>query len=227
MLPEVYPGGKGPGKCAHRDGVTIPPGLSPPRISLGGATVPTAAAVGEQLVGFLEAAPGASPPRDLEHLRRQELVIATAQFGGWACRPEAPLVAAAGRPRSIDVLLERQVRHELGIVEIWDYLDDVGAAMRSLDEKQLLLAAAGQSDATRVGALWVVRGTRRNRELVAAYPELFCARFPASSTGWLAALVDPHAPMPGQPGLMWTDVPGKRLIAWHRSRTATRRSGPG
>ena len=30
-----------------------------------------AAAVGEQLVGFLERAPGAAPPRDIEHLRRQ------------------------------------------------------------------------------------------------------------------------------------------------------------
>jgi transcriptional regulator with XRE-family HTH domain len=34
-----------------------------------------AAAVGEQLVGFLELAPGATPPRDIEHLRRQGAII--------------------------------------------------------------------------------------------------------------------------------------------------------
>src|SRR3954454_2652994 len=33
-----------------------------------------AAAVGTQLVGFLEQAPGASLPRDMEHLRRQNVV---------------------------------------------------------------------------------------------------------------------------------------------------------
>ncbi len=100
-------------------------------------------------------------------------------------------------------------------MEIWDYLEDVGASMRSLDEKRLLVAAAEGDDA-RVGSLWVVRGTRRNRLLVAAYPALFGARFPASSRAWIAALSDPAAPMPAAPGLVWTDVAGSGCVAWHR-----------
>lgn len=35
---------------------------------------------------------------------------------------------------------------------------------------------------------WVIRATRRNRELVARYPELFATRFPGSSRAWVAAL---------------------------------------
>jgi transcriptional regulator with XRE-family HTH domain len=47
-----------------------------------------AAAVGEQLVGFLEHAPGASLPRDIEHLRRQSTLIRIAADGGWSSLPE-------------------------------------------------------------------------------------------------------------------------------------------
>ena len=45
-------------------------------------------AVGHQLAAFLELTPGATPPRDVEHLRRQQLVIDTATAGGWRAVPE-------------------------------------------------------------------------------------------------------------------------------------------
>lgn len=174
-----------------------------------------AAAVGQQLVSFLEDVPGAHAPRDLEHLRRQELVIAAARSGGWVARPEAPLLVGGGRPRSIDVLLDREMRRELAIVEVWDFLDDVGAGLRSLDEKRLALEERAAE--RHVGALWVVRGTRRNRALIGSLPELFTSRFPASSHDWLRALGDSAAPMPADTGLVWTDVAGTRLVAWHRA----------
>ena len=60
-------------------------------------------------------------PRDIEHLRRQNLVVATAQAGGWTAIPEATL--DEGRwSRSIDVLLSRAARREAAVVEIWDLL---------------------------------------------------------------------------------------------------------
>jgi transcriptional regulator with XRE-family HTH domain len=47
-----------------------------------------AAAVGEQFVGFLEHAPGATAPRDIEHLRRQSALIELTARGGWTALPE-------------------------------------------------------------------------------------------------------------------------------------------
>jgi len=41
------------------------------------------AAVGLQLAAFFERAPGASLPRDIEHLRRQSLLVGITAIGGW------------------------------------------------------------------------------------------------------------------------------------------------
>ena len=108
--------------------------------------------------------PGADLPRDIEHLRRQNLVVATAQAGGWTAIPEATL--DEGRwSRSIDVLLSRAARREAAVVEIWDLLLDGGEAMRGLAAKVQALRA--QLDpAWRVQGLLLVRGTHRNRALV-------------------------------------------------------------
>ena len=130
-----------------------------------GATLQTlcacAAALNVQLAAFVEAMPGADLPRDIEHLRRQNLVVATAQAGGWTAIPEATL--DEGRwSRSIDVLLSRAARREAAVVEIWDLLLDGGEAMRGLAAKVQALRA--QLDpAWRVQGLLLVRGTHRNR----------------------------------------------------------------
>ncbi len=64
----------------------------------------------------------------------------------------------------------------------------------------------------RVGGLFVVRGTRRNRALVREFAAVFRARFPGSSNAWMAALRDPTAPLPSADALLWTDVAGTRLM---------------
>ena len=121
-----------------------------------------------QLAAFFEAMPGADLPRDIEHLRRQNLVVATAQAGGWTAIPEATL--DEGRwSRSIDVLLSRAARREAAVVEVWDLLLDGGEAMRGLEAKVQALRA--QLDpAWRVQGLLLVRGTHRNRKLVRGAP---------------------------------------------------------
>src|SRR5262245_8484617 len=82
-----------------------------------------AAALNVQLAAFIEAMPGADLPRDIEHLRRQSLVVSLARAGGWTALPEANL--DEGRwSRSIDVLLGRAARREAAVVEIWDLLLD-------------------------------------------------------------------------------------------------------
>ena len=77
-----------------------------------------AAAVGEQLVGFLEHAPGASLPRDIEHLRRQGALIRIASVGGWVAIPELAIDRDIVRSRSIDVALARPASREVIVVEI-------------------------------------------------------------------------------------------------------------
>ena len=182
-----------------------------------GATIETwaclAAAVGEQFVGFLERAPGADRPRDMEHLRRQSALIELASAGGWSALPELAVDPGLTRGRSIDVALVRRATREAVVVEVWDWFDDVGAGLRSLDAKCAALAtrfAGGSSDPTRwhVRGLYVVRGTRRNRRLVDELRPLFAARFPASSISWLRTLAEPTHAMPASDGLLWTNRGG-------------------
>jgi transcriptional regulator with XRE-family HTH domain len=169
------------------------------------------AALGLQLAAFFEEAPGADQPRDLEHLRRQSLVIRISRSGGWTALPEARLADGPWSP-SIDVLLGRPLQREAAVIEIWDLLADGGQAMRGLDSK--VAGLRGQlSDGWRVRGLLVIRGTSRNRRLVNELGPLLATKYPASSSAWLRALGEPATPMPDADGLAWTDVAGTHLIA--------------
>ena len=156
-----------------------------------------------QLAAFLEALPGASLPHDIEHVRRQQAVIALAEQGGWHAMPERPIDPDARWSRSIDVMLERTVRREVAVVEIVDLIMDAGATFRGHSDKvQALRREAGP--AWQVAGLLLVRGTRRNRDLVRSLRNVIAARYPARSVAWLAALQDPDRPMPRADGLVWT-----------------------
>ena len=171
-----------------------------------------AAAVGTQLAAFVESMPGADLPRDVEHLRRQSLLVSLAAAGRWRATPEAALANDGRRPRSIDVLLTREVRHEAAVVEIWDLLLDGGEAMRGLEAK-VASTRARLGEGWRVEGLLLLRRTSRNRALVRDLAPLVAARYPASSAGWIAALSDPGRPMPDSGGFAWTTVRGDRLLA--------------
>jgi transcriptional regulator with XRE-family HTH domain len=171
-----------------------------------------ASALEVQLAAFIEAMPGASLPRDIQHLRRQALVVRIAEPGGWTAEPEAALPGDGPWPRSIDVLLIRAIRREVAVVEIWDLLADGGEAMRGLEAK-VLATRRRLGPEWQVQGLLVLRATRRNRSLVRDLAPLFAARYPASSAGWLRALADPRSPMPGAPGFAWSSVAGDRLAA--------------
>ena len=169
-----------------------------------------AAAVGVQLATFVEARPGADLPRDLEHLRRQQLVVAVAAAGGWAARPEAPVDQDSRRSRSIDVHLSRRHDREQVVVEIEDLVTDGGAVFRNLADKVAAVRRTGGAEADVRGVL-VLRATARNRATLASFPDLFRARFPASSSDWLRSLIDPAAPLPAGDGLLWSSSRGDRL----------------
>ncbi|MBI2763977.1 MAG: helix-turn-helix transcriptional regulator [Chloroflexi bacterium] len=179
-----------------------------------------AGAVETQLAAFIEARPGSDLPRDIEHLRRQELLVRIAQSGKWKAAPEQPIDPDARRSRSVDILLRREGRSEpeIAVIEVEDFLADIGQVFRRLADKVAVvrrnaLAADGTGRAPRVAGLLVVRHSRRNHQLVEELAELFAARFPASGRAWLAALTSESRPMPAVDGWLWTTSRGDRLTA--------------
>ncbi|MEP7361370.1 MAG: helix-turn-helix transcriptional regulator [Chloroflexota bacterium] len=173
------------------------------------------------LSAYLEQISAADLPRDAVHLRHQELVIKTARPGGWGSLPEAQLGQDARTSRWVDVLLERRRAHsatEYCACEIWDWLADVGGSVRDFARR---VEALGRYGITRMrgdepppyaSGFWVLRATRRNRQLVTEHRNFFDGRFPGSGHAWLAALASPAAPMPMEPALLWVSVRGDRLF---------------
>lgn len=157
-------------------------------------------------------------PDDAGHLAIQELVLRVGRSAG--CTGSFELATRPAEPwRSADVGLRDDRRRRLILAECWNTIGDVGAAARSSDRKlaeaRALAAGRWGEAAAEVGLVWVVRATARNRELVARYPEVFAARFPGSSAGWVRALLAGASP-PADPGLIWCDVRATRLFAWRR-----------
>lgn len=168
-----------------------------------------AAAVGERLVGFLELAPGATPPRDIKHLRRQAALIELARGAGWTALPEVAIDPGVVRSRSIDVVLLRAVRREAILCEIWDWFDDVGASLRPLDGKRDGLLSRIAQDLTGqptwvIRCVFIVRRTRRNERLITELRPIFAARFAGSAQRWMRVLVEPEIDLPSADGLLWS-----------------------
>jgi transcriptional regulator with XRE-family HTH domain len=156
-------------------------------------------------------------PADAAHLAMQELVLRVGRACGYHGTFELP-TRPAEPWRSVDVGLASPQRRILILNECWNTFGDVGASARSsarkLTELENLAIARWGTDA-RVGLVWVVRATARNRALVARCPEIFASRFPGSSRGWIAAL-STGASLPPEPGLEWCDVAATRLLEWRR-----------
>jgi transcriptional regulator with XRE-family HTH domain len=157
-------------------------------------------------------------PADAGHLKIQELVLRHGRAAGYRGVFELPTRPAEPN-RSADVGLRDDRHRRLVLVECWNVIGDIGAAARSsarkLSEAEALAAATWGEAAHRVSGCWVMRASRRNRALVASYPEIFSARFPGSSAGWLRALLD-GAEAPAEPGIVWSDIDATRLFAWRR-----------
>jgi transcriptional regulator with XRE-family HTH domain len=173
-----------------------------------------AMAVGSDMDAYLKRTSAASQPRDAVHLRHQELVIRTALGGGWRALPEQQLDADARTSRAADVLLRRG--REYALIEVWDWLSDVGGALRDFDRRLSALeryAIARMTDDAppTTGGCWVMRATVRNRQLVAEHRHLFSSRFPGLSSGWLDALTEGGV-MPEQSAILWASAGGERLF---------------
>ncbi len=158
------------------------------------------------------------PPADAGHLAIQQLVLRMLRASG--SRPSVELPTRPAEPRrSADVACFDGRQRAVLLVECWNTFGDVGSAMRSTARKVVeadAMAAARWGERSRgVRAVWVVRASRRNRALVASYPDIFAARFPGSSLVWAETLRNGREP-PDQTGLVWCDVAATRIFAWRR-----------
>ena len=160
-------------------------------------------------------------PADAGHLDIQELVLRLGRACGYgrtfelATKPDDP-------SRSTDVGLSDAVKRRLIQVECVNTFGRINASIRSADRKRAeaegLAVALGQDEPYSVHQVWVVRATRRNRALLARYPELFVARFVGSSRAWVAALTKGTRP-PNEVGLVWCDVRATRIFEWRAGAT--------
>jgi len=181
-------------------------------------------AVGTSLNAYMPEVSGADGPRDAVQLKAQELVIATAKAGGWHGLAEQPIDRDARTSRFADVILQRP-RHrpsEVALIEIIDWFDDVGAPMRDWPrrleavERQAIANMVADQSLPKVCGCWIVRATRRNRQLIGEHSNLFRNRFPGSGRAWLASIGDPARPMPAEAAVLWVGLNGERLcpVRW-------------
>lgn len=157
---------------------------------------------------------------DAGHADIQELVLRLGKPCGYSSGFEMR-TRAADPSRSIDVSLLSHKERRFVIVECWNTFGDLGGAGRASHQKQVsaneaAVVLGGDQAPYEVGLCWVVRDTKRNRELIARYRHIFDALLPASSLAWVKALSVPGAPMPAQPGLVWCDLNATRLFARRR-----------
>lgn len=145
--------------------------------------------------------------QDAGHLAAQELMLRLASQADWQGRFEAP--SDPGAPRySTDIELSR-AGGRIVLVEIWNRLDDLGAAVRSSDRKLADLEHR-RPRAESVLSCWLLIDTSANHDLVRRYPSILRARFRGSSAGWVDALMT-GATAPMHPGVAWIDVRSGRL----------------
>ena len=155
-------------------------------------------------------------PADAGHLGVQELVLRLGRLAGYRRTYELP-TKPSDPSLSTDVGLIDDVNRRLLQVECVNVFGNINAAIRSSDRKRAEAEAhaisIGNGEPYSVHQVWVVRATRRNRALLARYPELFATRFKGSSKQWVAALLTGAKP-PNELGLVWCDVRATRLFEW-------------
>ena len=153
-------------------------------------------------------------PVDAGHLQAQEILLRLIRLVGYTRRVEL-LTRPSHSRHAIDVAALDPRRQILIVIEVINVIEDVGAGQRSfslkLGEAGAVAAGMGFPNA-RIAGCWAVVDNRRNRELIARYPEFFATRFPGSSAQWVRALTTGEEP-PTDPGLIWVDTRHGRLIA--------------
>lgn len=159
-------------------------------------------------------------PLDAGHLAMQELMLRLGRETGRGRGFELS-TKPANPSFSIDVGVRDDALRVLFIEECWNTFGNINESVRSTRRKiaeagQLAVAIGGERGSYRVVAVWIVRDTRRNREIVARYPEVFAAALTGSSRHWVRALTSAAVEPPVELGLVWCDLRATRVFAWRR-----------
>ncbi len=181
-------------------------------------------AVGRPLAVSFSRDIDAHDTHDAGHLAAQEVVLGLARRHGRRADFELP-TRPSDPARSIDVALRDDAARTLIVVEIWNRLDDLGAAARATTRKAIeaegpATIAARSGPAYRVALCWLLVDTAANRRLVARYPEILQSRFQGSSLGWTRCLTD-GIPPPADAGLAWIDPRTRRIVPLRFRRSLT------
>jgi hypothetical protein len=144
-------------------------------------------------------------PQDEGHLAGQELLLRLAAAHGRTGQFELA-TRAADPSLSIDVCLRDFKARLLIVAEVWNRLDDLGAAARMMTRKvaEATVLAATHEPPDRVVWCWLLIDTAANREIVRRYPAVIRATFDGSSQAWVEALTSGTTP-PDRPGIAWID----------------------
>lgn len=115
-------------------------------------------------------------PADAGHQGIQELVLRLGKVAGY--RRTFELATKPSDPsRSTDAGLIDDANRRLLQVECVNLFGNINAGIRSSDRKraeaEALAISIGHGRPYAVHLCWVVRATRRNRHLIATYPEIF------------------------------------------------------
>lgn len=140
------------------------------------------------------------PLADAGHIDAQELGARLARGGGWLVTVEAvdDELAPSGHTD-----LRLTGNRDIALVEIWNRLDDLGAAMRSSDRKLVVVRRGAPGRV--VQSVWLLVDTAANREIVRRYPAVLGARFRGSSSRWVRAITKGES-VPPEAGVAWIDV---------------------
>jgi len=154
-------------------------------------------------------------PKDGGHLSAQERILRLARANGIAGTFELR-TRPAPNSTFIDVGLRDDRYRTLGVVEICNRFDDLGAGSRSFKQKlveaeALAVIAGGDGEPYRVSGCWVLRATAANQALARRYAAILQAQFPGSSRAWVATLTM-GAEAPREPGLVWIDLAATRIF---------------
>jgi len=182
-----------------------------------GMTAPLATwfAIGSALgrpfaAGFSREVSAVVEPGDAGHLAAQEIVLRLARASGRTGLFELSTRDAARDGRHVDVGIRDDRHRALILVEIWNRLDDVGNAGRSMRRKVEETAALALFRGYRAASCWLLVDTAANRAIVRRYPAVFRSLFPGSSVAWVRCLVDGAMP-PREPGVAWIDTRSGRI----------------
>ncbi len=137
--------------------------------------------------------------------RCHRAVGVAAQAGGWSVVTE---VLRSDGSEDIETLLVRPT--ETAVVHVWDVVAGIAGRIR-------LLAASiererSYPDRSTVSGLVVVRAGFGNRRRMTEGRSDLEAAFPTLAAHWFAALRSPHRSMPDQPGVLWANRDGTRLL---------------